>query len=55
MRMAIDQPRDHHPTLAIEFFNFFAIRSQPWITQQFALRSSGQNLSSAAEHSSIFY
>jgi len=33
--MAIDQPRDHHASLAIKFLYFFSIRSEPWIAEQF--------------------
>jgi len=35
--------------------DFFAVRSQPGIAQQFALRASGQDFSAAAEHGRIFY
>jgi hypothetical protein len=41
--------------LTIDFLDFPAVRSQPGIAQQFALRSGGQDLSAAAKHGRIFY
>jgi len=53
--MAIDQPRDHHASLAIKFLYFFSIRSEPWIAEQFAPWAGSQNLSATAQDSRIFY
>jgi hypothetical protein len=55
MRVAIDQPRNHYSSPAVEIFDLFAIGPQPRIAQQFALRSSGKDLSAAAQHGRILY
>jgi hypothetical protein len=53
--MTVNQPRNHHSSLAIEFLHFSAVGSEPGIAKHRTLWPCGNNLSSGAKHRRILY